>query len=460
MPEPARTLRDAFNAVDPAQPLQPGDPRYVDCTDVRGDEDVVGTLFNAITRSDRSLHQLCTGHRGSGKSTELLRLKARLEQAGYEVIYFEADDDLDLNDLEYSDLLLAAARRIEAGARERGVSLDQELKSIERWFAEVVYSQQEWRQMERELQAEASLGIGLPEGIPLIARLFAKLTGQIKTGQAVKQEVRRKLDQQVSQLIAGVNDLLQRLEVEVRNKGRQGVVLVVDNLDRVTLRDLEGGRTSHEALFVEHGEPLRALKCHAIYTVPISMLYSTKATQLTSLFPRYQIVPMIRVSDRNGDEFPKGLARLRDILARRIDLSPLFEPDALDALCRASGGHPRQLMALTTYAIDYADERAPRPVAAKAAARAVGRLVNEYGRMIPEAHFPLLARVHRLKSVQNDRDHQTMLYNLSVLEYTDGQPAWHDVHPVVLHLPKFQEAWEREQQSEIESRRKPKRHSR
>jgi hypothetical protein len=26
MPEPARTLRDAFNAVDPAQPLQPGDP--------------------------------------------------------------------------------------------------------------------------------------------------------------------------------------------------------------------------------------------------------------------------------------------------------------------------------------------------------------------------------------------------------------------------------------------------
>ncbi len=227
---PARTLRDAFNAVDPARPLEAGDPRYVDCNDVRGHEDVVSTLFNAITYSDRPLHQMCTGHRGSGKSTELLRLKARLEQAGYEVIYFEADDDLDLNDLIYSDLLLTVARRIEAGARERDVALDQELRSIERWFAEVVYSQDEWRNVERELQTEASLGIGLPESIPLIARLFAKLTGQIKTGQAVKHEVRRRLDQQVAQLIAGVNELLQRFEAEARKKGRQGAVVIVEAL--------------------------------------------------------------------------------------------------------------------------------------------------------------------------------------------------------------------------------------
>ena len=114
MPQPARTLRDAFNAVDPARPLEAGDPRYVDCTDVRGNEDVVATLFNAVTRSDHALHQLCTGHRGSGKSTELRRLKDRLEKDGFAVIYFEADDELDLNDLKYSDLLLARVHRLKA----------------------------------------------------------------------------------------------------------------------------------------------------------------------------------------------------------------------------------------------------------------------------------------------------------------------------------------------------------
>ena len=111
-------------------------------------------------------------------------------------------------------------------------------------------------------------------------------------------------------------------------------------------------------------------------------------------------------------------------------------------------------MALATYAIEHADENAPRPITGRAAERAIGRLVNEYSRMVPEEHFDKLARVHRLKTVQNDADHQAMLYNLSVLEYTNGQPAWHDVHPVVLRLPKFKEAWQREPQSSAKAQRK------
>jgi len=35
----ARTLKDAYNLSNPVQPLPPGDPRYVDCTPVRGNED-------------------------------------------------------------------------------------------------------------------------------------------------------------------------------------------------------------------------------------------------------------------------------------------------------------------------------------------------------------------------------------------------------------------------------------
>jgi hypothetical protein len=39
-------------------------------------------MLNAITWSETHVAQLFTGHRGSGKSTELLRLQARLEEAG------------------------------------------------------------------------------------------------------------------------------------------------------------------------------------------------------------------------------------------------------------------------------------------------------------------------------------------------------------------------------------------
>ncbi len=45
---PARTLKDAYNNVDPVQPLPAGDPRYVNCMAVRGNEDVVEQMLKKI----------------------------------------------------------------------------------------------------------------------------------------------------------------------------------------------------------------------------------------------------------------------------------------------------------------------------------------------------------------------------------------------------------------------------
>lgn len=444
----ARTLKDAYNLSNPVQPLPPGDPRYVDCTPVRGNEDVVTQIFNAITWSDVHVAQLFTGHRGSGKSTELLRLQARLEEADYVVLYFEADDDLDLNDLEYTDLLLSIARRVASDLKPKSIDLPEDLlKSVANWFSETLYTEEQRREVDRELAAEAKLGLGLPETLPLVARLLARVTGQIKTGRAIKTEIRRRLDPQISQLIGNLNLLLDAAHARIRRQGKQGLVLLIDNLDRIVFRDLGDGRTTHHALYMEHGEQLRALHCHLVYTVPISVMYSDRATAVTAIFPDYQVLPMLKVRNRDGSDYPPGLGYLRDILASRMDLDVLFTPDAVDYLCRASGGHPRDLMILVRYACTYAPRDVwPRPITLEVVKRAEARLVAEYSRMIPEDHFPLLARVHLLKTVQNDDAHERMLYNLSVLEYVNDAPPWHDVHPAVTKLPKFEEALQNEKE--------------
>ena len=450
MAEPARTLRDAYNAVDPAVPLPSGDPRYVDCTDVRGDRDVVQRMLKTITWADSSTAQLLTGHRGCGKSTELLRLKARLEEAGYAVICFEADEDLDVNDIVYSDLLLAIARRIESELRQAySIELDAKLlENVQRWFADVLYTEEDWRQVQRELEAEAALGVGLPEGVPLVARLLARITGQIKTGRDVREEIRRKLDPQISLLIENINLLILRASERLRHQGRRGLVLLIDNLDRITLRQLDTHRTSHEALYVDHGEQLRTLACHVVYTVPISMVYSPGATQLKAVFALCCVVPMVKVTRPEGGDYPEGIARLREMLARRMDLELLFTGEAVDYLCRASGGHPRDLMRLVTYACFHAPiEKWPRPIDLAVAQRAEAEMIEEYSRLVPEEHYAKLARVHLRHVVENDADHQVMLYNLSVLEYLNGPPPWHDVHPAVRGLPKFQEALKRERET-------------
>ena len=68
-------LKRIYNAFDPFRPLPAGDPAYVDCTEVRGEGDILVEVGREILYSDRMTSQLYAGHRGAGKSTELLRLQ-------------------------------------------------------------------------------------------------------------------------------------------------------------------------------------------------------------------------------------------------------------------------------------------------------------------------------------------------------------------------------------------------
>ena len=83
-------LTQIYNAFDPKRPLEPDDPFYVKCHEVRGDENIVNEVGRNIIRSNQPTCQLYTGHRGGGKSTELRRLRHYLQGQQRKVIYFEA----------------------------------------------------------------------------------------------------------------------------------------------------------------------------------------------------------------------------------------------------------------------------------------------------------------------------------------------------------------------------------
>jgi hypothetical protein len=440
----AANLKDAYNAVK-TLPLESGDPRYVDCSEARGGEDIVSLLALRIDSSpDRPMTQLISGHRGCGKSTELLRLVKCLEDKGFLVVYFAADEDINMGDMVYTDLLLAIIKRLERTLAQKDIKIDERLmKGILMWFAEVIYGWKDESAIEATLDTEFGLGLSAPAQLPLIAKLFARITGQIKTGHEIRKEVRLSLDPQVFQFIARINEFIRASIPEIKNKGFRDIVLVIDNLDRIVLRQLDDktGRTTHDALYLEHAEQLKALDAHVVYTVPISMFYSTKATQLTGAFPDYAILPMIKVKEEDGSICKEGIDLLCEVAKKRIDIENLFEEMVVDYLVEKSGGMLRDFIRLLAYVIEMAQAKgAKTPINKSMAEQAFRRLVNEYGRMVPDEHFELLARVAKNKKVRNDSDHQSMLYNLSVLEYMNGD-RWFDVHPAIRELSEFKDAF-------------------
>ena len=232
----------------------------------------------------------------------------------------------------------------------------------------------------------------------------------------------------------GLNGLIDGLQIQLRDRGKKGLVILVDSLDRIVLNSLPGGRTSHSEVFIDHADHLKAPRCHMVYTVPISLYFNQN---LSSSYPADPILlPMIKVTERGGAPCRAALTQMAEAVRRRLDTGVLFEreEDVMD-LCTASGGHLRDLMLLLRTAIISADER----ITPEHTRRAIVNLGTQYDRLVRDADLPKLVEVHRDRRLPTDPEYAHLPYHLLVLEYRNGEP-WADVHPAVQRIRKFEEA--------------------
>lgn len=430
---PVTTVDDAYQACHPEIPLEPGDGRYVDLTPVRGGFGVATVVSDRIRRTRPPLfhQQLLTGHRGSGKSTELKQLQASLRQDGYFAVYADVEEVLDLGDISYLDVLLVVARAIDQELREQGIALSKRLlEDLDRWFAEIILTEEQRKDITATLRTE----FAVEPTVPLLARMLASVTGQIRSGSSRKTEIRRTLERELRVFLQRLNDLIADARLRLARKKWKDLVVIVDGLEKVPWNTLPEGRTTHSALFVDHAEQLKAPQCHIVYTVPISLVFNFN---LGDAFADPPIVlPMVKVDREDGAPHEAGRAALFEVVARRVEVEQVFEnPACLERLVETSGGVVRDLMRLVRLSCDGAEKR----ITGGHVAQAVNSLVLQYGRLIKDEHRERLIQIARERRAPNDEESGWLLWHRLVLEYQDDQ-RWADLHPAVKLSPQLR-AW-------------------
>ncbi len=120
-------LRRFFRASNPSKTLNLSNAEdrkyYIDFSSVRGTNIIRELRRTIIFSGEEPTCQLFTGHIGCGKSTELSQLKAELEEEGFHVVYFESSVDLDMADVDISDILLAIARQVSQSLEKAQIKL-------------------------------------------------------------------------------------------------------------------------------------------------------------------------------------------------------------------------------------------------------------------------------------------------------------------------------------------------
>ncbi|NEO31091.1 MAG: ATP-binding protein [Symploca sp. SIO3C6] len=464
-----------YEAMDPTKPLAVENPEdkkyYIDLSSVRG-TNLIQELKDKITFFSRGKPtcQMFTGHIGCGKSTELLVLKAQLEQENFHVVYFESSQYLEMGDVDVSDILLAIARQVsESMTNLDKIEIEQPktLNSLLRGAARLL-------QTEIELSAQASvpgigkvaastegeflLEAGLPgvgqlsasheDGFSLVALGIGKITARAKNSPELRSKLREYLEPRTKGIIDAINqELLVAAQTKLKQQGKQGLVVIVDNLDRVESVRKPTGRTQPEYLFVDRGEQLRQLGCHVVYTMPLGLIFSNEYGRLTERFGADpKVLPMVPVRWRDGSQCDVGMALLRQmVLARAFpDESPqrrlalmgeVFDhQETLDRLCCISGGHVRELLRLLN---EWIEQERKLPLSHQGLEHVIRSRRNQMKLAIDDDEWHLLRQVQKRKQVRGDGAYQVLIRSRFVYEYRDNQGSWFDINPILIEAEEF-----------------------
>ncbi|MCU0541541.1 MAG: KAP family NTPase [Oscillatoriaceae cyanobacterium Prado104] len=442
------------DACNPTHSLKLGNSEdmqyYIDFAAVRGGK-IINTLKRTITRisPDKPTCQLFTGHIGCGKSTELSRLQKELTDEGFHVVYFESTQDLDEMDIDLTDIMLAIARQVSQSLEEGDIVLQPQ------GFKAFLKGSWDFLQTPVTLEAEGdffgskvkgstdgNLEFSLPLGI-------AKITAKTKSNSDLRSKLRQYMEPQASKMLELINrEIIESAIERLKQRGKKGLVVIVDNLDRIVARPNAAGILLPEYIFINRGDDLRKLNCHVVYTLPLGLIFGNDSEILKNRLGggvEPKVLPMVPVKNRDGSECVEGMNLLRETVMSRAFpdvqveermglINEVFDsPETLDKLCRVSGGHLRNLMGMLFGCLQQDDP----PISQAVLQSVIRNLRDSLTRGIDNDEWELLFKVVKEQSINGDTEYQDLLRNLWVFEYVDDRGNWFALNPLLVETDKF-----------------------
>jgi len=431
----AQSLIEIDFAVNFNIPVTPDHPFFVDFREVRGEfeEKVIFKHLNVnpqnfsfnrqVNKYNKTLLFL-GGMRGSGKTSELRKYAKNLDNPDcFMCVFCNIDVDLDVNDMEYMDIVILQLEKLIETANTKDIKLETRLVStLNDWFSQRI------KEINTSIKEEGGIELEFSLQTPSLLNQLLKMAGTLKTGILGSREnatiIRRTLKNKFSEFAREFNTFLEYVNIELRKKGiAQETLFIVDGLEKTLTADIR------KKIIIDEANRLRQIRANTIFTLPVELM---KERQKLITFSSIVSFPFVKIVTRAGEPIRGAIERFKEFVYRRIDPSLFDDESTVEKAIQYGGGSPRELLRLLEYTNIYADETKGM-ITIEDLDKAIQKLASETSMYITPEEFDKLKIIESNNTLNRptpfDEVIQGLTEKLIVFEYNDG--TYKRVNPLV-----------------------------
>lgn len=364
----------------------------------------------------QTLKLFLSGHRGTGKTTELLKLKNEIDETTcfFTVFCDLSDEELDVNNIDFIDIVILILEKLIETLKERKINIPKaNIKSFYEWYDQRITEINSQTDESASIEIEGKAGIDLFSLLSLVTKTKGKLSGSNSTKETIRKVFKNKFSDfslKFNEFILDIKDYL------LKNGISKDLLFIIDGFEKI------GSLEDRKKILIDNSNKFVEIKANMIITLPIELF--SEVSRLKE-FASHISFPLITL-DNNSKE------RFKEFIYKRIEKNLFDSKQTVEKIIYYGAGSPRETLKIISNAYIQAEGEIIDLKSVQDAQKSISEELMKY---LDEKEISLLKQVYTKTKIPFSDELAKLLIKKVLLDYEDGLER--EINPILLDNEDF-----------------------
>lgn len=364
----------------------------------------------------QTLKLFLSGHRGTGKTTELLKLRNEIDETTcfFSVFCDLSDEELDVNNIDFIDIIILILEKLTKTLDDKKIDIPKaNIEPFYDWYEQRITEINSQTDESASIEVEGKAGINLFSLLSLVTKTKGKLSGSNSTKETIRKVFKNKFSDfslKFNEFILDIKDYL------LKNGISKDLLFIIDGFEKI------GSLEDRKKILIDNSNKFVEIKANMIITLPIELF--SEVSRLKE-FASHISFPLITL-DNNSKE------RFKEFIYKRIEKNLFDSEQTVEKIIYYGAGSPRETLKIISNAYIQAEGEIIDLKSVQDAQKSISEELMKY---LDEKEILLLKQIYTKTKIPFSDELAKLLIKKVLLDYEDGLER--EINPILLDNEDF-----------------------